>query len=172
MAPQARRDTRLVGESDRAAEPAALRLIGAFKLAKGLVLVVVGLGTLRLVHHDLTETAVTLTHRLHLNPGNRYVDLALSHLLSLDPRRLWAISAGTFLYAGLFLTEGVGLLLRRRWAEYFTVIVTGSLIPLELYELTRRISGIRLVVLAVNLAIVWYLITVLRRHIPARRVKP
>ena len=172
MAAQARRDARLVGESDREAEPAALRLIGAFKLAKGLILVVVGLGTLRLVHRDLTETAATLTHHLHLNPGNRYIDLALSHLVSLDARRLWVISAGTFLYAGLFLTEGVGLLLRRRWAEYFTVMVTGSLIPLELYELTRRISVTRLVVLAVNIAIVWYLIAVLRRHIPAGRVKP
>src|SRR5262249_60795782 len=106
-----------------------------------------------------------ITQLLHLNAENGYVDLDLSLLLSLDARRLWAIRGGPFLYAGLFLTEGVGLLLRRRWAEYFTVIVTGSLIPLELYELTRRISGIRLVVLAVNLAIVWYLITVLRRHI-------
>jgi uncharacterized membrane protein (DUF2068 family) len=66
----------------------------------------------------------------------------------------------------------VGLLLRRRWAEYFTVIVTGSFIPLELYELTRRISVIRFVVLAVNVAIVWYLIAVLRRPAPAERVGP
>ena len=172
MAAQAGRDARLVDESDRAAEPTALWLIGAFKLAKGLILVVVGLGTLHLVHRDLTETAVTITRRLHLNPANRYLDLALSKLLSLDARRLRAISAGTFVYAGLLLTEGVGLLLRRRWAEYFTVIVTGFFIPLELYELTRRISVTRLVVLAINVAIVWYLVAVVRRPAPAERVKP
>jgi len=97
---------------------------------------------------------------------------AFSHPLSLGARRLRAISAGTFLYAGLLLTEGVGLLRRRRWAEYFTVIVTGSFIPLELYELTRRISLIRFVVLAVNVAIVQYLLAVLGRPASAGRVGP
>jgi len=172
VAAQARRDAGLVGKRDRAAAPAALWIIGAFKLAKGVILVAAALGTLHLVHRDLTETAVTITRRLHLNPANRYLDLALSKLLSLDARRLRAISAGTFVYAGLLLTEGVGLLLRRRWAEYFTVIVTGFFIPLELYELTRRISVTRLVVLAINVAIVWYLVAVVRRPAPAERVKP
>lgn len=172
MAAQARPDARLVGEPDRAAAPAALRLIGAFKLAKGLILVVVGLGTLHLIHRDLSETAVTITRRLHLNPENRYLDLALSRLLSLDARQLRQISAGTFFYAALLLTEGVGLLLRRRWAEYFTVIVTGSFIPLELYELTRRFSAPRVIVLAINVAIVWYLVAVLRRSVSAEPVRP
>ena len=70
-----------------------------------------------------------------LDPDNRYVDRVLSTLSSLDGRKLKAISAGTFLYSALLLTEGTGLLLRQRWAEYFTVVVTGSFIPLELYEL-------------------------------------
>ena len=172
MAAQARPDARLVGEPDRATPPAGLRLIGAFKLAKGLILVVVGLGTLHLIHRDLSETAVTITRRLHLNPENRYLDLALSRLLSLDARQLRQISAGTFFYAALLLTEGVGLLLRRRWAEYFTVIVTGSFIPLELYELTRRFSAPRVIVLAINVAIVWYLVAVLRRSVSAEPVRP
>jgi uncharacterized membrane protein (DUF2068 family) len=172
VAAQARRDARLVGKPDRAAAPAALWLIGAFKLAKGLILVVVGLGTLHLVHRDLSETAVAITRRFHLNPANRYLDLALSRFLSLDARQLRQISAGTFCYAALLLTEGVGLLLRKRWAEYFTVIVTGSFIPLELYELTRRISTTRVIVLAINVAIVWYLVAVLRRSVSGERVKP
>jgi len=149
-----------------------LWLIGVFKLAKGLILVVVGLGTLHLVHRDVSETAAMITRRFHLAPGNRYLDLAVSRLLSLDARQLRAISVGTFFYAALLLTEGVGLLLRRRWAEYFTVIVTGSFIPLELYELTRRISTTRVMVLAVNVAIVWYLVAVLRRSVSAEPVKP
>ena len=172
MAAQARRDAGLVGKRDRAAAPAALWLIGAFKLAKGLILVVVGLGALHLVHRDLSETAVAITRRFHLNPANRYLDLALSRFLSLDARQLRQISAGTFCYAALLLTEGMGLLLRRRWAEYFTVIVTGSFIPLELYELTRRISTTRVIVLAINVAIVWYLVAVLRRSVSAEPVKP
>jgi uncharacterized membrane protein (DUF2068 family) len=92
-------------------------------------------------------------------------------LLSLDERKLRAIRAGTVIYAALLLTEGVGLLLRRRWAEYFTVIVTSSLIPLEAYEVLRRVTLARLILLGVNVAVVWYLIAVLRRPVQKGRVK-
>jgi uncharacterized membrane protein (DUF2068 family) len=85
-------------------------------------------------------------------------------LLSLDERHLRAISAGTFCYAALLFTEGAGLMLRQRWAEYFTVIVTGSLIPLEVYELLRHVTLTRLILIAINVAVVWYLVAVLRRH--------
>lgn len=102
--------------------------------------------------------------QLHIDPDNRYVDRALSTLLTLDDRKLKAISAGTFLYSALLLTEGTGLLLRRRWAEYFTVILTGSLIPLELYELARHVTVTRLIVISLNIVIVWYLVVRLRRR--------
>lgn len=87
----------------------------------------------------------------------------MAKVLSLDARQLRAIGAGTLVYAALLLTEGIGLLLRRRWAEYFTVIVTGSFIPIEVYELTRRLTWERLVLLGVNVVVVWYLIALLRR---------
>ncbi len=51
---------------------------------------------------------------------------------------------GTFLYAGLFLIEGTGLLLRKHWAEYFTIITTGLFIPLEVYELARHFTVVKL----------------------------
>jgi hypothetical protein len=44
-------------------------------------------------------------------------------------------------YAGLLLTEGLGLLLRKRWAEYLTIITTAGLIPIELYEMSRRATA-------------------------------
>ena len=95
----------------------------------------------------------------------------MAKVLALDARQLRAIGAGTLVYAALLLTEGIGLLLRRRWAEYFTVIVTGSFIPIEVYELTRRLTGTRLALLGVNVAVVWYLIVVLRRPRPNERVR-
>jgi uncharacterized membrane protein (DUF2068 family) len=48
--------------------------------------------------------------------------------------------------------------LKRRWAEYFTIIVTSSFIPLELYEVAKRLTPIRLVVIALNVVIVLYLV--------------
>ena len=137
-----------------------LWLIGGFKLVKGLLLLAVAVEALHLLHKDLGDVSVRWVAHLHLDTDNRYVDRALGKLLSLDDRRLKVISAGTFFYSALLLTEG---LLRRRWAEYFTVIVTGSFIPLELYELSRHVSTTRLIIVGINVAVVWYLIVVLRR---------
>ena len=59
---------------------------------------------------------------------------------------------------GLFLTEGVGLWLLKRWAEWLTVIITSSLVPIEVYEIYRHPSAINVGALLLNLAIVIYLI--------------
>jgi uncharacterized membrane protein (DUF2068 family) len=65
------------------------------------------------------------------------------------------LSAG---YGLLFLTEGTGLLLRKRWAEWLTIIATGSFIPLEVYELVREFTAVRLALLLVNTAVLVFLI--------------
>jgi len=56
------------------------------------------------------------------------------------------------------LTEGTGLALRKRWAEYFTILVTASFLPLEIYELAHRVTAIKIVVMAINVAILAYLV--------------
>ena len=63
----------------------------------------------------------------------------------------------------MFLTEGVGLYLRKRWAEILTVISTAGLIPLELYELFHKPTITRAILLLVNVAVVTYLIFEIRR---------
>jgi uncharacterized membrane protein (DUF2068 family) len=80
-----------------------------------------------------------------------------------DDRKLKALSVGTFLYSALFLTEGVGLALRKRWAEYLTIVSTASLLPLEIYEIVRQVSALKIIVLLANIAIVIYLIMEVRR---------
>jgi uncharacterized membrane protein (DUF2068 family) len=140
-----------------------LPLIGAFKLAKGLLILAVALGVLHLVRGDPGDTLVRWASELHIDPEGRHFARAVDAILSLDTRRLEALSAGMFVYAGLFLVEGVGLMLGRRWAEYFTVVVTASFVPLEIYEIVRHPTAIRVAALLVNLAIVWYLVARLRR---------
>jgi uncharacterized membrane protein (DUF2068 family) len=61
------------------------------------------------------------------------------------------------------LTEGIGLALRKRWAEYLTIISTASLLPLEVYEILKRASAPKIVVLLANIAIVVYLVLEVRR---------
>jgi len=153
-----------VTSGDYRRRAAVLRLIAAFKLIKGLLLVILGVATISFRHRDVTAVLGTWVDQLHLDPGGRLVHGLLVHAADFHARRLVAIGAGMLVYAALLLTEGFGLLLRRRWAEYLTVLATGLLVPLELYEIARRPTWTRLAVLAVNVVIVWYLVIRLRER--------
>jgi uncharacterized membrane protein (DUF2068 family) len=144
--------------------PAILILIGIFKLVKALLLVAAGIGAIRLLHRDVAETVMHWVQVVRVDPDNRYVHRALERVFRVTPKQLRELSVGTFIYAGLFATEGIGLLSRKRWAEYFTVITTGGLIPLEIYELARHFTIAKVAVTAVNVLIVWYLAARLRRR--------
>jgi len=124
--------------------------------------VAVGVGALYFSNHDVEHALARSVARLHLHPSNTYVVRVTAWLTSANPRTLRAIGFGTFAYAAIFVTEGVGLLLRKRWAEYFAVIVTASFLPLEAWELVDEVRLTRMAIVAVNLAIVLYLIHVLR----------
>jgi len=135
-----------------------LLLIGLFKLAKALLLILVGIGALRFLHKDLAGSVLHWVQILRVDPDNRYIHRLLLRIFRVTPKQLKELSVGTFIYAGLFLTEGMGLLLRKHWAEYFVIITTGAFIPLELYELVRHFSTVKLIVMAINAFIVWYLV--------------
>jgi uncharacterized membrane protein (DUF2068 family) len=141
-----------------------LRLIGATKLAGALLLGAAGLGIFRLLHSDLGELLENLASRLHLDPENRLVHAAIYRVAGLDEAHLKAIGAGSLFYCVLELVEGVGLLLRRRWAEYLTIVATVLLLPPEIYEIARKVSPVRVGVLVLNLAILAYLVVKLRRQ--------
>ncbi len=140
-----------------------LLAIALFKLTKGVLLVIAGIGALKLLHSDVGETVSRWLDILRVDPDNRIIHRLLARVVSVTPKQLEAASAGTFVYAALLLTEGTGLLLRKRWAEYFTIISTAGLIPLELYEIHRHLTAVKIVVLLVNVAIVIYLIVRVRR---------
>jgi uncharacterized membrane protein (DUF2068 family) len=141
-----------------------LILIGLFKLFKALLLIAVGIGAIKLLHKDIVSTVVHWTQLLRVDSDNRFVHGMLVKIFHATPKQLKELSVGTFLYAGLFATEGIGLLLRKRWAEYFTIVTTSGLIPLEIFELARHFSATKLVVAFVNTLIVWYLVARVRSH--------
>jgi uncharacterized membrane protein (DUF2068 family) len=140
-----------------------LRLIALFKLIKGLLLVAIGIGAFRLLHRDVADTVMRWVNILRVDPDNRFIHAALTRVLSISPKQLKVTSAGTFIYAALLLTEGTGLLLRKRWAEYFTIITTGGLVPLEVYELSRHVTAVKIVVLALYAHYEWEMVLAGRR---------
>ena len=141
-----------------------LFLIAILKLFKAFLLIVVAIGALRLLHKDVAAGVHDWIVAIRFDPDNRWIHGALMKLGFVNDHHLKAISAGSFFYASLLLLEGIGLLLRKHWAEYLTVIITGSLIPFEVYELARHVTTLKIILIVLNVAIVAYLIARLRRE--------
>src|SRR3984957_12407496 len=141
-----------------------IRLIAIFKFFKAGLLIAVGIGVLRLLHKDVASVLRHWSEALRVDPANHFLDAALGKATRVSPAQIKKLGLGSFLYAGLFLAEGTGLWLRKRWGEWLTVIITSSLVPIELYEIYRHASYVKLGVLALNVAIVIYLIYHIRRE--------
>ena len=146
-----------------------IRLIAVFKFVKGGLLVALGIGVFNLLHKDIAGAVERWIEALRLDPGNHFLNAALAKASNVSPEQITKIGLGSFLYAGLFLTEGTGLWLRKRWGEWLTVIITSSLIPVEIYEIHRHLSVLKLGVLALNVAIVGYLIFRIRSQHPVSK---
>ena len=137
--------------------------VAAFKLLKGFALLAVGVGALKLLHHDVAAFAERVVDAFRIDPHHQFVSHLLDKLELVDDHRLKLVSAVSFGYAAVLLTEGVGLFLEKRWAEFLTIFVTASLIPLEIYEMVQHLSPLKITVLIVNILVVVYLIHVVRQ---------
>jgi uncharacterized membrane protein (DUF2068 family) len=82
----------------------------------------------------------------------------LDQLFSLRSSRLHLFAAIAIAYALVEGTEAVGLWYGKRWAEYLTFLVTASLLPVEVYELTDHVSPFKVLAFVINLAVVVYLL--------------
>jgi uncharacterized membrane protein (DUF2068 family) len=151
-----------VRKSRKQESATVLVLIALFKLVKALALIAVGVGALKYLHKDLAASVLHWVNVLRVDPDNRFIQPILAKAFSVTPKQLKELSAGTFFYAALLLIEGIGLPLRKHWAEYFTIITTGALLPLEVYELVKHVTMAKIIVLVINAAIVWYLVVRVR----------
>jgi len=143
-----------------------LRVIALYKLGKVLALLAAAYGVLRLRDASFIARVYSWAATLPSGLEHDFVTRGLGWFSGLSPARVETLGAVTLAYAAIFATEGIGLWMRKRWAEWLTIIITGSLIPLEIWEITMRPTFGKTSVLVVNVAIVWYLIIQLRagRH--------
>ncbi len=139
-----------------------LRLIAGFKLAQGLLLCLIGAGLLLLITRDPDAQVAHWLAALQIDTDNDFIRRLLSRLDAISPVKFQRLGIGAFIYAGLLMTEGTGLLLQKRWAEFLTVVVTGSFLPFELLEVAKHFTLAPLALLVANGAIVWYLVGALR----------
>ncbi len=90
--------------------------------------------------------------------GQQVLSRWLDRLINLDGGHVWVLALMALGYAALEAVESFFLWRGKRWAEYLTVVATAAFLPLELYELTEKVSALKIAALAVNLAILAYLI--------------
>jgi uncharacterized membrane protein (DUF2068 family) len=140
-----------------------IRLIAVFKLFKASLLIAIGIGVFKVMQHG-DGMLYRFVDALGLDPGDSFVEHALSKAASIPPDKLKALGIVSFVYAALFLTEGIGLWLLKRWAEWFTIIITASLIPVEIYEIHHHATISKVVVLVINVGVLIYLILRVRKE--------
>jgi uncharacterized membrane protein (DUF2068 family) len=129
--------------------------------AKGALVLAAGLELFTLVHRDVQAIAERIVEHFHFNPASRYPRILLDAAGALTDERLVALAMGAIAYSTVRFIEAYGLWMQRRWAEWLAVVAGGLYIPIEIYEIARRVTWIRSGLLAVNAAIVVYLALVL-----------
>jgi uncharacterized membrane protein (DUF2068 family) len=144
-------------------EALVMRIIAIDKAIHSILfaLAAVALGIIELKLGGLHNFANRLLNSLNSSttqPSSSSVTHWLHRLAGLRRSHLQPLLFGAIAYAVLEGVEAWGLWRERTWAEYLTVIATSALIPLEIYELTVRVTPIKIAGLVVNVAIVAWLV--------------
>ncbi len=146
------------------ADQRGLFLVGIFKICKAIFFIGVGAGALHLIHRNIGELVMRVIDALPIDPEGRVVSMVMDKADLIDAHDLRRIGAGAFIYSVLCVIEGTGLLLRKGWAEYFTVILTVLGLPLEIFELLHRVTLLKIGALLTNVVILFYLLWVLKKQ--------
>ena len=143
-----------------------LEVIAAFKFLQAFALILAGLGAFGLMNPAVSDAAGDWLERLAVGNGQRFAVAAAARFLPVfnaaTPRHFAAFGLGALLYATVFLVEGVGLWRGKKWAEYLTIGVTASLLPVEVMALVHRVTLVRIATLVINSLVIAYLVWELR----------
>ena len=149
--------------------PRTLALIAAFKFVKSLALVALAILLFRLRQPDAIESLAHWLGTLQIATGHESVSRAIHWMLGIDTRTISLFAGVALVYAALYAIEGYGLWENRNWAKYLTVISTCLFIPVELWEMHRHFTPMKVVALLINILIVAYLVWLLRHELAALR---
>ena len=141
-----------------------LALIALFTLVKGVVLLLVGAGLLRLVDPEIATFLAPAVDLLHLHGHSRLLHSLLLKVGVLPSHTLFLMAYASLLYSVFLLIEGCGLWLEASWAGYMAVISTTVFLPVEFYDVLKQISVVHVTMLLLNVAIVGYLVAQLERR--------
>lgn len=142
----------------------SVRVIAAFKIAEALLFGAAAVAALNLLRPEVAAQLQDWLGDLPYNAQQHLTRRALTWLIGMPRGHTVTLATGAFVYSLLFAVEGIGLWLRRQWAEWLTAVATASFVPIELWELVHRPSTIKALIVAINLAVVAYLVHHLRQR--------
>ena len=142
----------------------ALRLVALLEGLKGLTVLLAGTGLLALLHRDVHALAASLIAHAHLNPASKYPRIFLDASTHVSDARLWQLAGGAGAYAALRLVEGYGLYRERAWAEVLAAVSGAVYVPFEVAELFRHPTVLGVGLLALNIAIVAFMVRALQQR--------
>lgn len=144
-----------------------LRALAIERWARGVILLLLGVGVLRLKSTQVSlkqlferdlKSLKPFFNQIHFNVSDSSTIHSIEKVLNAKPSTLNLIAAGILFYGLLQIAEGIGLWSLKRWGEYVAVVGTTLFIPLEVYELVEKVSWLKITVLVVNVAAVLYLV--------------
>jgi uncharacterized membrane protein (DUF2068 family) len=134
-----------------------LHIVALFEAAKGVVVILAGLGLLALIHRDVQAVAESFVRHIHLNPARHFPHIFLDAAARATDARLWAMALTAMLYAAIRFAEAYGLWRKQIWAEWFGILSGAFYLPVEIYELTLSVTVVKITILIVNLIVVGWL---------------
>ncbi len=160
-------DAPLVLRGKALREATILRLFAVERWVRALVLALLGIAVLRFKSSEASlrelfaqalPAAKPLANVLNLDLSSSPTVDRIRGLLGANPKTLTWIAVALFAYGAIQIAEGIGLWSLKRWGEYLAVVATSIFLPLEVYELTEKITTLRVGAFLVNLLLVVYLI--------------
>jgi uncharacterized membrane protein (DUF2068 family) len=141
--------------------PLGLRTVALYECAKGLLVLLAGVGALLLIHRDTQQMLVNAIHNVGLNPEWYYLHLLVDESGKLTDEKKWlfALVAGFYSLTRFIITHG--LWHERHWAEWFAVISACVYFPFEVLHFIRKPMPSRLIIPIFNVLVVIYLVRVL-----------
>lgn len=139
-----------------------LKAVAILEASKGLVSLIVGLGIHQLAGKNIQQLLESLLRHFHLNPASHYPGLLVHEASFLTPSNLTFIAFGAIVYSAIRLVEAYGLWQSFIWTEWFALLSGAVYLPFEIYEVIVRTGIFSILVLFINMAIVWYMYSLLR----------
>ncbi len=144
-----------------------LRLLAIERWIRGLLILLLGIAVLQFKSSQVSlrsifdkdlAAAKPLFNQLGWNATDSGLIHSVESALNAKGSTLDWVAVFLMFYGILQLVEGTGLWLLKRWGEYFAVVATALFLPLEIYELTEKITALRIGAFLVNVAAVVYLL--------------